>query len=315
MTALAPLMRRRSGAWIGWPGSPPRRSVEPVDSRRHRLVPVPLTRPRSRGLLRGLLERHAVAALPRRRRAAGVPPALVRRLRAVNQRFADAAARTPPTVRPSGCTTTSCSSSRRMLRELRPDLRIGFFLHIPFPPTELFTRLPRRKELLDGLLGADLVGFQRPGAAQLRPAPRDRLGLAPAATSPPADRRREPRTTRSASTSGSSTAWPASPRRCAGRSSSGGPRQPEARDARRRPARLHQGHRPAPQRLRRAAGRGQDQRRRRQLRPGRHARAASGSSSTGSCATRSSCRSAGSTASTAGSASTGDPLPALLVRP
>jgi trehalose 6-phosphate synthase len=53
-----------------------------------------------------------------------------------------------------------------MLRELRPDLRIGFFLHIPFPPVELFMQLPRRADLLRGLLGADLVGFQRPLAAQ-----------------------------------------------------------------------------------------------------------------------------------------------------
>ena len=43
-------------------------------------------------------------------------------------------------------------------------MRIGFFLHIPFPPTELFAQLPWRRQILDGLLGADLVGFQRPGA-------------------------------------------------------------------------------------------------------------------------------------------------------
>src|SRR5437763_11168943 len=53
-----------------------------------------------------------------------------------------------------------------MLRAIRPDLRIGFFLHIPFPPVELFMQLPRRAEILRGLLGADLVGFQRPLAAQ-----------------------------------------------------------------------------------------------------------------------------------------------------
>jgi trehalose 6-phosphate synthase len=52
-----------------------------------------------------------------------------------------------------------------MLRHRRPDLRIGFFLHIPFPPIELFTRLPDRIAILEGLLGADLVGFQRPLAA------------------------------------------------------------------------------------------------------------------------------------------------------
>ena len=53
----------------------------------------------------------------------------------------------------------------QMLRELRPDLRIGFYLHIPFPPAELFQQLPWRRQLLEGLLGADLVGFQLPGGA------------------------------------------------------------------------------------------------------------------------------------------------------
>ncbi len=52
-----------------------------------------------------------------------------------------------------------------MLRELRPDLRIGFFMHIPFPPAELFMQLPRRAELLRGMLGADLVGFQTAAGA------------------------------------------------------------------------------------------------------------------------------------------------------
>ena len=53
-----------------------------------------------------------------------------------------------------------------MLRELRPDLRIGFFLHIPFPPTELFMQLPWRRRIIEGLLGADLVGFHTPGGAR-----------------------------------------------------------------------------------------------------------------------------------------------------
>jgi trehalose 6-phosphate synthase len=54
----------------------------------------------------------------------------------------------------------------KMLRELRPDLTIGFFLHIPFPPVELFMQLPWRTEIVEGLLGADLVGFHLAGGAQ-----------------------------------------------------------------------------------------------------------------------------------------------------
>jgi len=48
-----------------------------------------------------------------------------------------------------------------MIRDNMPDARIGFFLHIPFPSFEIFRLLPRKwgREILDGLLGADLVGF------------------------------------------------------------------------------------------------------------------------------------------------------------
>ena len=48
----------------------------------------------------------------------------------------------------------------RMLREVAPETRIGFFLHIPFPASELLRILPRRDEVLRGLLGADLLAFQ-----------------------------------------------------------------------------------------------------------------------------------------------------------
>ncbi len=46
-----------------------------------------------------------------------------------------------------------------MLREKFPDLGIGFFLHIPFPSYEVFRMLPWRNELIEGMLGADLIGF------------------------------------------------------------------------------------------------------------------------------------------------------------
>ena len=46
-----------------------------------------------------------------------------------------------------------------MLRAHFPDARIGFFLHTPFPSSEMFRTLPYREELLQGLLGASLIGF------------------------------------------------------------------------------------------------------------------------------------------------------------
>ena len=48
----------------------------------------------------------------------------------------------------------------KLLRARRPDLRIGLFLHIPFPNAQLFSMLPWRQEVLMGMLGADLIGFQ-----------------------------------------------------------------------------------------------------------------------------------------------------------
>ncbi|HEV7704874.1 MAG TPA: trehalose-6-phosphate synthase [Gemmatimonadaceae bacterium] len=46
-----------------------------------------------------------------------------------------------------------------LLRERLPGVRIGFFLHIPFPNPEIFFALPRRQWLVEGMLGADLIGF------------------------------------------------------------------------------------------------------------------------------------------------------------
>jgi trehalose 6-phosphate synthase len=63
-----------------------------------------------------------------------------------------------------------------MLRDVRSDVTIGFFLHIPFPPYELFSRLPWRNEIIEGLLGCDVIGFQRTlGAANFVTAARQLL--------------------------------------------------------------------------------------------------------------------------------------------
>ena len=48
----------------------------------------------------------------------------------------------------------------RMLREALPKLKIGWFLHTPFPSSEIYQTLPLRKEIMRGVLAADLVGFQ-----------------------------------------------------------------------------------------------------------------------------------------------------------
>jgi len=47
----------------------------------------------------------------------------------------------------------------RMIKEARPDARVAIFWHIPWPNPEVFGICPWQRELIDGLLGADLIGF------------------------------------------------------------------------------------------------------------------------------------------------------------
>ncbi len=78
----------------------------------------------------------------------------------VNRRFAEAAAEA---VEHSGMVWVhdyQLMLVPAMVRQLRPDVRIGFFLHIPFPPQELYAQLPWRRQIAEGLLGADVLGFQ-----------------------------------------------------------------------------------------------------------------------------------------------------------
>ncbi len=95
----------------------------------------------------------------------------------VNRRFAEVAAEVAEAGAAVWVQDYHLQLVPALLRELRPDLLIGFFLHVPFPPPELFMQLPRRTELLRGMLGADLVGFQRiQGAHNLAQLARKLLG-------------------------------------------------------------------------------------------------------------------------------------------
>src|SRR5690606_26232756 len=81
--------------------------------------------------------------------------------RRVNERFAQAAAESSAHGAVVWVHDYQLQLVPAMLRALRPDLRIGFFNHIPFPPLEIFAQLPWRSQVVEGLLGADLIGFQR----------------------------------------------------------------------------------------------------------------------------------------------------------
>jgi len=165
VTALEPVMRANDGAWIGWPGGTDE-DLEPFVEDGLSLVPVHLTEAEVEEFYEGFSNAtlwplyHDVVAKPEFHREwfdAYVT---------VNRRFAERTADVAAENAMVWVHDYQLQLVPAMLRELRPDLRIGFFLHIPFPPAELFQQLPWRRQLLEGLLGADVVGFQRPGAAQ-----------------------------------------------------------------------------------------------------------------------------------------------------
>jgi trehalose 6-phosphate synthase len=165
VTALEPLLRRRSGAWIGWPGVPDT-DEEPIFVDGLLLCPVRL----SEDDLAEYYEGFSNAALWPLYHDVIVRPIYQRewwdRYVDVNRRFAEATSRAAAKNATVWVQDYQLQLVPKMLRELRPDLTIGFFLHIPFPPIELFMQMPWRTEIIEGLLGADLVGFQLPGGAQ-----------------------------------------------------------------------------------------------------------------------------------------------------
>ncbi|MBL8955518.1 MAG: bifunctional alpha,alpha-trehalose-phosphate synthase (UDP-forming)/trehalose-phosphatase [Myxococcaceae bacterium] len=79
--------------------------------------------------------------------------------RRINQRFADATAACYREGDLVWVHDYQLMLVPALLRERLPKARIGFFLHIPFPPQGLFRTLPAAQALLEGLLGADVVGF------------------------------------------------------------------------------------------------------------------------------------------------------------
>jgi len=160
VTALAPFMRRTDGAWVGWPGQAGV-ELDPFETDGMQLVPVTLSAEDVELYYEGFSNDtiwplyHDVISPPRYRREWW--QAYVR----VNRRFAEAAAAAAADGATVWVHDYQLQLVPKLLRELRPDLVIGYFHHIPFPAYGLYSQLPWRRQVLEGLLGADVIGFQR----------------------------------------------------------------------------------------------------------------------------------------------------------
>jgi trehalose 6-phosphate synthase len=165
VTALHPILAQNKGLWVGWGGAAGDASP-PFEMDGIRLFPVPLSDKEVEAYYEGASN----ATIWPLYHDAVETPVFHRHwrdaYRLVNRRFAEATDQVAPYGSQVWVQDYQLQLVPAMLRARRPDLRIGFFLHIPFPPTELFMQLPQREEIIRGLLGADLVGFQTPLGAQ-----------------------------------------------------------------------------------------------------------------------------------------------------
>ena len=164
VTALTSVLQSRNGLWIGWPGVSD--DIEaPCTFEGIALSAVAISADEYEEFYLGFSNATLWPLYHDAIRAPTFHRAWWATYQRINHRFATAAARS---VAPNGTVWIHDYQLQlvpAMLRAMRPDVRIGFFLHIPFPPSELFTQLPWRRELITGLLGADLIGFQVPHAA------------------------------------------------------------------------------------------------------------------------------------------------------
>ncbi|HLL77048.1 MAG TPA: bifunctional alpha,alpha-trehalose-phosphate synthase (UDP-forming)/trehalose-phosphatase, partial [Pyrinomonadaceae bacterium] len=164
-TAMGPLLARTEGVWVGWSGD----TSEARDAKREEIVArwakeqryfvVDLPKEVAEGFYEGFSNQtlwplfHYFPVLFNFDRDQW------HAYREANERFRDVVLEH---ARPGDLVWVhdyQLMLLPRLLREAAPDINIGFFLHIPFPSSSVFRLLPRREELLEGLLGADYVAF------------------------------------------------------------------------------------------------------------------------------------------------------------
>ena len=159
VSALTPILQQTRGSWVGWSGIADQR-FDPFTHSDINQVPVPLTRVEYEDFYVGFCNGTLWPLYHDSVRAPQFHRHWWRPYEAVNRRFAETAAGTLDPDDVAWVQDYQLQLVPQMIRDLAPVHRIGFYLHIPFPPVELFAKLPWRRQVLEGLLGADVLAFQ-----------------------------------------------------------------------------------------------------------------------------------------------------------
>jgi trehalose 6-phosphate synthase/phosphatase len=167
VSALEPVLRKRGGTWVGWPGIELRRG-ETLSTRGvpYSIRPVRLSEQDVQRYYHGFANRtlwplmHALAARAR------FDARDFQQYADVNLRFAE---QTVDAAKGAGLVWVhdyQLMLTPPQIRLSLPETALAFFLHIPFPPFDIFRLLPWDREILRALLACDLIGFHVPGYVQ-----------------------------------------------------------------------------------------------------------------------------------------------------
>ena len=169
VSALAPVLSHRGGLWIGWPGLALEAGGdwEPVlaegfRERGYELVPVLLSAEEVKGFYEGFSNAVLWPLFHDQTGSCNFEPAFWYSYLEVNRKFAREVAAHSDDDDFIWVQDYQLIHVAELVRAEAARRRIGFFLHIPFPPLDVFLKLPWRAQILGALLAYDLLGFQTP---------------------------------------------------------------------------------------------------------------------------------------------------------
>lgn len=159
-SALARVVRERQGAWVGWPGVCDE-EIDPFDAHGVSFFPIALQAAEFAAYYEGFC---GAALWPLYHDQVVVSQFCNdwwESYREVNERFAEAVIKLAAPGAIVWIHDFELQLVPNLVKCRRPDVVIGYFSDIPFPAADLYSRLPWREEILTGILGADVIGFQR----------------------------------------------------------------------------------------------------------------------------------------------------------
>jgi trehalose 6-phosphate synthase/phosphatase len=167
VSALEPVLRSRGGTWVGWPGLDLREGESiPTGAEPYRIAPVQISNAEVTRYYHGLCNGTLWPLCHSLPQYASFERKNYDTYEQINRRFADAVLSESDPEDLIWLHDYQLMLAASPLRQQRPDARLAFFLHIPFPSYDIFRLMPWDGELLNALLCCDLVGFHVMGYAQ-----------------------------------------------------------------------------------------------------------------------------------------------------